>query len=130
VTAADSIEASARLLIKKRNYKKAFRSLCDLNRTSLQAARELYHIHAQIEAENWLHFGSPTYQESTQRSPRPRRRVHGLASIVKKCILLGNTGFWSRVRQLGSVARIRRALVAAFVVMMSQQLCGVNVIGA
>jgi hypothetical protein len=111
-------------LIKKKDYRKAYRSLCDLNKTPLQAARELYYIHAQVEVENLLYSGSPTDLPSSQPT------AHNPVSTAKKWILLGDTGFWRRVGQLFSVPRILNALLAAFVVMISQQLCGVNVIGA
>ncbi|XPS80986.1 hypothetical protein M3J09_012930 [Ascochyta lentis] len=42
---------SPRWLIKKGRYQKAYRSLLRLRNTPLQAARDLYYIHAQIEAE-------------------------------------------------------------------------------
>lgn len=38
------------------------------------------------------------------------------------------TSYWTRSLQLFKVARIRRAGVAAFVVMIAQQACGVSVL--
>ncbi|KAL2044666.1 hypothetical protein N7G274_002440 [Stereocaulon virgatum] len=42
---------SPRWYIKKGRYSNAFRSLCRLRNTPLQAARDLYYIHAQIQEE-------------------------------------------------------------------------------
>ncbi|KAL9123657.1 MAG: hypothetical protein Q9217_006932 [Psora testacea] len=42
---------SPRWYIKKGRYANAFRSLCRLRNTQLQAARDLYYIHAQIQEE-------------------------------------------------------------------------------
>lgn len=38
------------------------------------------------------------------------------------------TSYWQRVGQLFSVPRTRRACLAAFVVMIAQQLCGINIL--
>lgn len=104
--------------MKQGNYKKAYQNLCLLNETPLQAAREIYHIHAQVEVETQPYMGNHTLPSHTQ------------ASDPKNRSLLRNAGFWRRVGQLWSVKRNRRALWASFVVMISQQLCGVNVIGS
>lgn len=128
-TAIDQRLESQRFFIKKRNYKKAYESLCHLNETPLQAARELYYIHAQVQAENQLYFRSPTGSDSRQQSPPSPSSVRTQASVPPSQPLQKKKGFWRRVRQLFAVARIRRALLAAFVVQISQQLCGVNVIG-
>jgi MFS family permease len=45
---------SPRWYIKKGRYQDAYNSLVRLRRTRLQAARDLYYIHAQLEAENEL----------------------------------------------------------------------------
>lgn len=128
-TAIDRRPESPRFLIKKENYKKAYESLCHLNETPLQAARELYYIHAQVQAENQLYFGSPTDSENRRQSPSSSCSVPNQASVPAIQPRKANTGFWRRVRQLFAVPRIRRALFAAFVVQISQQLCGVNIIG-
>ncbi|KAH8587183.1 hypothetical protein B0O99DRAFT_584890 [Bisporella sp. PMI_857] len=85
---------SARFLIKKGKFRKAYKSLLYLNETPLQAARELYLIHAQNEAEN----------------------------------LSYNLRFWRRFKQLFTVQRMSSSLIAAVVLMVAQQLCGINVI--
>lgn len=45
---------SPRWLLKKKNYKKAYSSLLRLRNTPLQAARDLYYIHAQLVQEQVL----------------------------------------------------------------------------
>lgn len=38
------------------------------------------------------------------------------------------SSFWGKVYDLATVPRIRRAATASYVVMLSQQLCGINII--
>jgi hypothetical protein len=73
-------------------YDLAFRSLCCLRNTELQAAKELYYTYIQQRAK----------AKSTQSE----------ASFTRKII------------ELFTIPRIRRATVASYVVMLSQQLCG------
>ncbi|KAL8861920.1 MAG: hypothetical protein Q9178_001790 [Gyalolechia marmorata] len=86
---------SPRWYIKKGRYHEAFMSLCRLRNTPLQAARDLYYIHAQITEE---------------------------AAII------GNSNYVSRFIELFTIPRIRRATLASFVVMLGQQMCGINII--
>lgn len=75
--------------MKKNRYEKAYQSLLKLRFHPLQAARDLYYIHCQLEIEE---------------------------SIV------GKTNYVSRFVQLFTVPRIRRATLAAFTVMIAQQV--------
>ena len=86
---------SPRWYIKKKRYSDAFKSLLRLRNCELQAARDLYYIHAQIEVE---------------------------ADIVK------GSNYAQRFFELFTVPRIRRATLAAFTVMLAQQMCGINII--
>ncbi|KAK3655644.1 hypothetical protein LTR56_003293 [Elasticomyces elasticus] len=86
---------SPRWLMKKNRYQKAFKSLLVLRHHPIQAARDIYYIHCQLQIE---------------------------ASIV------GKTNYVSRFIQLFTVPRVRRATVASFVVMIAQQMCGINII--
>ncbi|PWN22582.1 hypothetical protein BCV69DRAFT_246728 [Microstroma glucosiphilum] len=86
---------SPRWLIKKNRYPQAFRSLCRLRHNKIQAARDLYYIHAMIVEE---------------------------AKIIK-----GET-FIKRAIELFTIPRVRRATVASGVVMLGQQMCGINII--
>jgi hypothetical protein len=79
--------------MKKGRYIEAFNSLCRLRHSRLQAARDLYYIHVQLELENTIFQGS---------------------------------NYFVRFSQLFTIPRVRRATLAAFVVMLAQQMCGIN----
>merc|ERR1712230_339404 len=88
---------SPRWLMKKNRYQKAYRSLLKLRHHPIQAARDLYYIHCQLQIE---------------------------ASIV------GKSNYVSRFTQLFTIPRVRRATMASFVVMIAQQMCGINIVFA
>jgi hypothetical protein len=102
---------SPRFLLRKGDYKGAFASLRQLRGTDIQAARDLYYIHSQLQIEtevlqgkdpeNW--YKEQIYQEQVNK-----------------------TKFLGRIRALCIHPRNRRACLAAFLVMASQQLCGVS----
>jgi hypothetical protein len=87
---------SARWLIKRGNHAKAYHSLCRVRNSPLQAARDLYYIHAQLEAEKAL--------------------------VEEKGFAHGN--FFTRAVELFSIPRIRRATQASGIIMIAQQMCG------
>lgn len=107
---------SPRFLIQKHEYAKAYRSLVEIRGTEIQAVRDLYKIHAQLQVEatkiykNWPHEG--------QWSEEQKRYIY------QSWINRGN--FFTRMWDLFTVPRNRRACVVAFIVMLSQQLCGVS----
>ncbi|WVQ81201.1 hypothetical protein IAT38_003323 [Cryptococcus sp. DSM 104549] len=86
---------SPRWLMKKRRYQQAFRSLLRLRNSPLQAARDLYYVHCQLEEEY---------------------------------IAIGSSNVVTRFVQLFTIPRVRRATLASFVVMLAQQMCGINII--
>ncbi|KAF4554468.1 Hexose transporter-like protein [Elsinoe fawcettii] len=86
---------SPRWYMKKNRYQNAYKSLLRLRHHPLQAARDLYYIHCQLQVE---------------------------ASIV------GKTNYVTRFMQLFTIPRVRRATLASFVVMIAQQMCGINII--
>jgi len=86
---------SPRWLMKKGRYPQAWKSLVLLRNTDLQAARDMFYIHSQLELEFEL---------------------------------LRNSNYAKRFVELWTVPRIRRATTAAFVVMIAQQMCGINII--
>ncbi|GIC92847.1 uncharacterized protein Aud_009322 [Aspergillus udagawae] len=104
---------SPRFLIRKRNYAKAFISLRQLRGTDIQAAKDLYYIHSQLQIETELFQG---------RRPEQWWRADLYQDEVE------SQTFFQRVRALFTVPRNRRACLAAFVVMAAQQLCGINVL--
>lgn len=86
---------SPRWYIKKGRYAEAMGSLLKLRNDPIQAARDLYAIHAQVQIE---------------------------------AEAMGNASYVSRFIDLFTIPRLRRATGAAFVVMIAQQLCGINII--
>jgi len=86
---------SPRWLMKKNRYKEAYKSLCVLRRANIQAARDLYYIHAQL--------------------------------IIEQDIV-GKNNYVTRFIQLFTIPRVRRATLASFIVMLAQQMCGINII--
>jgi MFS family permease len=79
----------------------AYHNLIRLRNTPLQAARDLYFMQAMLKHERAM-IGD----------------AHGV----------GVVGFVQRFADLFRIPRIRRATVAAFVVMIAQQMCGINII--
>lgn len=88
---------SPRWLLSKENPRKAYESLLRLRNSPLQAARDLYYIHAQIKME--------------KRLLRESEFTRG-----------GNT--LARFLELFTVPRVRRATQASGIVMIAQQMCG------
>ncbi|KII92492.1 hypothetical protein PLICRDRAFT_172579 [Plicaturopsis crispa FD-325 SS-3] len=86
---------SPRWYIKKGRYREAYASLCRLRNTPVQAARDLYYIHAQI---------------------------------VLEAAIIGRNNYVTRFIELFTIPRVRRATLASFVVMLAQQMCGINII--
>lgn len=101
----DSCPESPAWLIKKSGrYDLAFLSLCRLRNTELQAARDVYLAFLQ--------------QKQQQRQLGPAATAAGGQQPL----------FLTQLSQLYSVPRLRRATLAALTVMLSQQLCGINII--
>ncbi|KAE8349846.1 MFS transporter [Aspergillus coremiiformis] len=104
---------SPRFLIRRGDYRQAFVSLRQLRGTDIKAARDLYYIHSQlqIETEMWetdaldCWYKEEIYQKRIKEITFPKR-------------------LW----KLFSHPRNRRACLAAFLVMASQQLCGINIL--
>jgi len=92
---------SPRWLLKKGRVNKAYQSLLRLRNSPIQAARDVYFIHAQILYEDQL------LQES------------GLAK---------NGNMFTRFVELFTIPRLRRATQASGIVMLAQQMCGINII--
>ncbi|KAI1341671.1 sugar transporter-domain-containing protein [Xylariaceae sp. FL0016] len=86
---------SPRWFIKKGRYVDAMKSLLRLRNHPVQAARDLYAIHAQVKIE---------------------------------AEAIGNTTYVKRFIELFTIPRVRRATLASFVVMIAQQMCGINII--
>lgn len=91
------VPESPRWLVSKGRYAAAYRSLCKLRNSELQAARDLYHIHAHAEQERQL---------------------------VEASGFSKSNNFVTRLIEIFTIPRLRRANQAASVVMMSQIFCG------
>ncbi|QKX58023.1 uncharacterized protein TRUGW13939_05143 [Talaromyces rugulosus] len=104
---------SPRFLIRNNKIAKAFISLRQLRGSDIQAAKDLYYIHSQLQLQTELFDGK-----------RPEKWWEGDSYQEK----VKNQFFFKRVWALFTVPRNRRAVVAAFLVMAAQQLCGINVL--
>ncbi|KAF1849543.1 uncharacterized protein K460DRAFT_394346 [Cucurbitaria berberidis CBS 394.84] len=129
---------SPRFLIKKRKWRMAFESLKNLNQTEVQAARELFLIHVQNELTQIKWYGKEKSEEllnnlfprATEDELTRGTKKSDDKALTIKAILNEKAGTYiKRLANLFTVPRIRRATTAAAVVMISQQLCGINVIG-
>jgi MFS family permease len=77
-----SLQESPRWLMKKNRYPQAYRSLLRLRFTPLQAARDLYYIHAQLEAESLIMRGETYIGRFKELFVIPRVRRATLASFT------------------------------------------------
>lgn len=84
---------SPRWYMSKGRHTKAYRSMCRLRHTKLQAARDLFYMNTLLEAESGMILGQ------------------------------------SKIKEMVTIPRNRRALIGSEIVMFMQQFCGVNVIG-
>lgn len=87
--------------MKKGRDADAYKSLCRLRASPLQAARDVYYVHAQLVQEDIL------IEESAAAT-------HG--------------NVFTRFYELFSIPRVRRATQASGIVMIAQQMCGINII--
>jgi MFS family permease len=112
---------SPRWLIKQRNrYDKAYESLLRLRKIPILAARELCFIHYQIQVERSLFYD--------RRVPDAEQDDdNGNESGDPFDAQYASSSYPRRFLNLFHYSRNRRASLAAFVVMISQQLSGVNI---
>ncbi|KAJ5395329.1 uncharacterized protein N7487_009632 [Penicillium crustosum] len=108
---------SPRFLIQRNRYADAYRSLLELRGTPIQAARDLYYIHAQLQTEATKMWN----QEETSWWSE-RERIYAYQSWINR------VNFFERMMYLATNPRTRRACTVALIVMASQQLCGINVL--
>ena len=87
--------------MKKGKHAQAYKSLKRLRNSELQAARDLYYIHALLIQEEIL---------------------------VEESAVKSNGNFFTRCIELFTIPRIRRATQASGIVMIAQQMCGINII--
>ncbi|KAJ6064040.1 Major facilitator superfamily domain general substrate transporter [Penicillium canescens] len=109
---------SPRFLIQRNRYADAYKSLLELRGTPIQATRDLYYIHAQLQAEAvtvWNPHEGQSWWSDREES-----------YVYQKWMKRGN--FFKRMMYLATKPRTRRACVVALIVMASQQLCGINIL--
>lgn len=92
---------SPRWLMKQGRYRQAYKSLLRLRNTPLQAARDLYYINAQLVAEDVM---------------------------VQEAGMTTKAGLFTRFIELFTIPRVRRATWASGIVMIAQQMCGINIV--
>ncbi|KAF1996419.1 MFS transporter [Amniculicola lignicola CBS 123094] len=95
------VPESPRWLMKKNQYAKAYRSFLRLRNTPLQAARDLYYAHALLDQE---------------------------AVLIRASGLQVEGNVFTRFVELFTIPRVRRATQASGIVMIGQQMCGINII--
>ena len=108
---------SPRWLIIQGKYDKAFTTLVRLRKERVLAAKELCSIYYQIQAERWLFSGKRDVdeeEESEDANPF-------MPELVR-------TSYFRRLINHYTFPRIRRAAIATMIVMLSQQLSGINII--
>ena len=105
---------SPRWLIIKEDYDKAFTTLVRLRGDRIVAAKELVSIHYQIQAERRVFL---------KRDFDPT--MTGLNAYNSR---LKRSSYWERLRNIFLYPRIRRAAIAAFIVMAAQQMSGINIL--
>ncbi|KAK3200947.1 hypothetical protein GRF29_213g472911 [Pseudopithomyces chartarum] len=95
------VPESPRWLMKKRKFALAYKSFLRLRNTPLQAARDLYYTHALLAQEEVL---------------------------VRESGISPKSNFFTRFFELFTIPRVRRATQASGIVMIGQQMCGINII--
>ncbi|KAL9114677.1 MAG: hypothetical protein Q9227_001355 [Pyrenula ochraceoflavens] len=117
---------SPRWLLKRGRIKDSYKSMLRLRGSSILACRDLLLMHAQLQAET-------KYFKKPRSSPEINTSLHDPA--LKENILFGyyqqeikTTKPWNRFGKLFTSERTRNASVNASLVMLSQVLCGVNLI--
>lgn len=94
---------SPRWLIKKGRYQQAYRSLLKLRNSPMQAARDLYYVHCQLQEEYAATGGSNFFTRFTQMFTIPRVRRATLASFV---VMIAQQSKFTVVRCLRKCAEL------------------------
>ena len=122
-----TIPESPRWLLRRGKRAEAFNTLVALRPTPLQAATELFYANAQLQTEVTL-FRRETAVPDKEAEEDLNEKEENADAIIESNAYQKywkSTNYWSRLYQLFRNPRSRRAAVAASVVMLAQQLCGV-----
>ncbi|KAI7330236.1 MFS transporter [Hortaea werneckii] len=111
------VPESPRFLMKRGRYPDAYQTLVLLRGHSILAAKELFYVHCQMEVEKHAYL---------KKDPEASSRADAATHHVKP--FRARQTYLTKLGQLFTIPRIRRAMMAALVCMTSQQLCGVNVL--
>ncbi|EXJ78128.1 hypothetical protein A1O3_09289 [Capronia epimyces CBS 606.96] len=93
---------SPRWYMKKGRYRDAYKSLLRLRNGPIQAARDLYYIHVQMKQEEFL---------------------------IRESEWTKADNMLTRFTELWTIPRVRRATQAASILMIAQQMSGINIMG-
>lgn len=138
---------SPRFLMKRGHYRAAYNSLLLLRLHPILAAKELFYVHCQMGVENRFLARSrghdvefaPVPPEATNKKRFAKSEKHQSTDSHRDVMERARravpdahhhsrrpASYWQKVHQLFTIKRNRRAILAAVVCMVSQQLCGVN----
>ena len=95
----------------------------------MQAAAELFYAHAQIQMEveymQKAKRAKDIEKQTNSVQAQHHEDVSNLSDLEYYRKAVERTHYWTRILQLFRNGRTRRATIAATVVMLGQQLCGV-----
>ncbi|RDW62933.1 uncharacterized protein DSM5745_10044 [Aspergillus mulundensis] len=115
---------SPRFLMRKKRYREAYLSLRHLRGSDIQACRDLYYIHSQLQYESQQRLALAKVRHFKPKGEEWLKSDE----LNYQDIELPPMNFFKRAWALWTNPRNRRACIAAFIVMASQQLCGVGLL--
>lgn len=107
---------SPRWLVIRGHYEKAYNSLVRLRGERVVAAKELVSIHYQIQAERRVYLERKIEDDPSK------------PNLTTYNSVLPRSSYWERLRNMFIFPRVRRAAIAASIVMLAQQLSGINIL--
>lgn len=118
---------SPRFLMKRGHYQAAYQTLVLLRGHPILAAKELFYVHCQMEVEA-RSYGKRDVESNGHATPSAANGRKHAHQTPKRARSNWITSYGHKLAQLFTVPRIRRAMGAAIVCMICQQICGVNVL--